>query len=178
MRLKELIIASLFAALTIGTAQAEVDSIGETGFTIKSNVHLKAGRSAAFAQLIQIGDWWFDDHTWFGSSQAMQIEEHAGGCWCETAGKKSAVHGIVSQIDPGNLLRLNAALGPLQEQAVSGVLTFKLEDMGSGAHLYVTYKVNGFSADEANEWAPIVDFVINEQVTRYGRLINTGKAGK
>lgn len=176
MSLKNWILATAFFVGTTGSAQAEVDTVTEHGITIKSNIHLNTDRQSAFSQLLKIGDWWLSDHSWFGSSKAMQIDARAGGCWCEINGDKSAVHGVISQINPGKLLRLNAQLGPLQEQAVSGVLTFQLEDVGSGSHLYTTYTVNGFSAEAAKEWAPIVDYVINEQITRYGRLINSGKA--
>lgn len=161
---------------TVSTAQAEVTNINDIGFTVTSSVQVNSDRAQAYAQLLKIGDWWFSDHSWFGDAQAMTIEAKAGGCWCELNGEKSAVHGIVSHINPGSLLRLNAQLGPLQELAVSGVLTFSLEATGNGTQLNATYTVSGLSADKAKEWAPAVDYVINEQVTRYGRLLNTGKA--
>jgi hypothetical protein len=162
--------------LSQGPALAEVVSVNDNGFTVKANVHVNAKRDDAFKQLLNIGDWWNSSHTWFGDAKAMSIDPKAGGCWCEIVGDQSSAHGIVSQIDPGKLLRLNAQLGPLQEMAVTGVLTFKLEEMGSGAHLYATYTVNGFSPEGAQQWSEAVNFVINEQVTRYGRLLNTGKA--
>lgn len=175
--MKQTLITTLSLGLLMAMpAQAEVAEVTDIGFTVKANIHINSDRADAYAQLLKIGDWWFSDHTWFGSSQAMKIEARAGGCWCEISGEKSAIHGVVSHIDPGSLLRMNAQLGPLQELAVSGVLTFKLEDMGNGSHLYATYSVNGFTAEKAKEWAAVVDYVINEQVTRYGRLLNTGKA--
>lgn len=171
-------IAIGLSLLTAPTAQAEVTDLSVIGFTVTASAQVDSDRAQAYAQLLKIGDWWFSDHTWFGDAQAMTIEARAGGCWCEVKGKKSAVHGVVSHINPGSLLRLNAQLGPLQELAVSGVLTFSLEATGSGTQLNATYTVSGLTAEKAKEWAPAVDYVINEQVTRYERLLNTGKTDK
>lgn len=168
--------AAMALFLSQTPALAEVVSVNDNGFTVKADVHISAKRDDAFAQLLNIGDWWNSSHTWFGDAKAMSIEPKAGGCWCESADGRSSLHGTVSQIDPGKLLRLNAQLGPLQEMAVTGVLTFKVEEMGGGAHLYATYTVNGLSPEGAQQWSEAVNFVINEQVTRYGRLLNTGKA--
>lgn len=166
------IVASAIGALLLATsAQAEVAEVTTIGFTSKTNVHLKTTRTAAFEQLLKIGEWWNDDHTWYGKASNMSVEPKAGGCWCEVDGDKSSVHGTVSAITPGSLLRFDAALGPLQEMAVTGTLTFKLEDMGGQAHLYATYEVNGMTADEAKQLAPAVDGVIDEQIKRLAQKI-------
>ena len=47
---------------------------------------------------------------------------------------------------PGKMLRLDAALGPLQEMAVSGVITFALEEKDGATTLVATHRVSGDAA--------------------------------
>ena len=64
---------------------------------------------------------------------------------------------------PGTLLRINGALGPLQEMAVTGVLTIKLEPDSGTTRATVTYRVSGDTSHQLDKLAPIVNDVLNLQ---------------
>ena len=64
---------------------------------------------------------------------------------------------------PDKMLRLDAALGPLQEMAVSGVITFALEEKDGATTLVVTHRVSGDSSHKLDALAPIVDQVNAQQ---------------
>src|SRR5690606_4144152 len=75
------------------------------------------------------------------------------------------------------MLRLDAALGPLQESALDAVLTFSLKPMEDDTtRLDVDYRVNGSSASGLDRIAPVVDNVLAAQIDRLLRYIDTGKA--
>ena len=61
----------------------------------------------------------------------MRIEPKPGGCFCEAvpAGRRSGgeiEHMRVIYVAPGSTLRMSGGLGPLQSEAVTGVLTMTL----------------------------------------------------
>ncbi len=60
---------------------------------------------------------------------------------------------------PGKLLRLDAALGPLQEMAISGVITLALEEKDGTTTMVVTHRVSGDPSHKLDQIAPIVDKV-------------------
>jgi hypothetical protein len=109
----------------------------------------------------------------------MSLDATAGGCWCEqwAAGAltASAMHGRVLLALPGSALRLQAWLGPLQEQPVAGVLTFGTARRDGATRLRVTYRVAGAPDAGLDKLAPAVDGVIGEQVRRLKSFIETGK---
>ena len=73
------------------------------------------------------------------------------------------------------VVRLSAALGPLQNKAVNGVLTFLLKADEGGTSLTVGYRVNGSSASALDKDAAAVDAVLATQVQRLKRYVETGK---
>jgi hypothetical protein len=75
-------------------------------------------------------------------------------------------HGRVVNLVPGKLLRLSAALGPLQEMAVTGTLTWQIESTGQGkpAKLTMTYAAGGYASGGLDKLAPAVDQVLSQQV--------------
>ena len=73
------------------------------------------------------------------------------------------------------LLRIDGALGPLQELATKGVLIFMINTGGDGAtQLSVEYRVTGTSDSALDTLAPQVDRHRGAQVARLVRYINTG----
>jgi hypothetical protein len=77
-------------------------------------------------------------------------------------------------IQPGKTLRLNGALGPLQQFGISGSLTWQIEPLANGSRLTLTYNAGGFADRPMSDWAPQVDEMLGVQVQRLARLINTG----
>jgi len=57
------------------------------------------------------------------------------------------------------MLRLDAALGPLQEMGVTGVITFALEEKDGATTLVATHRVSGDAAHKLDQLAPVVDQV-------------------
>ncbi len=72
-------------------------------------------------------------------------------------------------------LRLGGALGPLQEMAVAGVITFTLKSIEKGSRLEVTYRLSGDSSHSLDKVAPFVDQVLSQQVARLKAFAETGK---
>ena len=79
--------------------------------------------------------------------------------------------------DPGKLLRLTGGLGPLQELAVSGMMTWAFtQQAGNKTTITFTYAVGGYAPGGLAALAPFVDMVLGTQVARLRRLIDTGRA--
>ena len=88
-----------------------------------------------------------------------------GGCFCETWDGGSVEHARVVAVMRDRLLRLEGGLGPLQEKAVTAILTFNITPDGDRTKLLVTYRVRAAEGALENS-AEGVDKVLGEQVTR------------
>lgn len=148
-------------------AQAAVQEVKEGAFTTQSVVLVELEASAAYRAVTQLAAWWDPAHTWSGSAKNLTLEPKAGGCFCEKlAGGGSVQHARVVFAQPGKLLRLSGALGPLQDMAVTGVLSFALAPDGPGTRITLTYRVSGALTMDAAKLAPGVDQVLNGQLQR------------
>lgn len=147
-----------------------------TTFTVDLSADLAAPPAAVYAKIAEVGRWWSSDHSWSGEAANMTLEPKAGGCFCETWGDGSVEHGRVVFAERAKTLRLEAALGPLQELGVSGVLTFALAPSGEATKLGLSYRVKGDPADGLGPIAPLVRQVLQEQLDRLARYVETGTA--
>lgn len=129
-----------------------------------------------YAALIDIGHWWDSEHTYSGHAANLRIESSAGGCFCERWDAQSVAHGRVIWANPGHLLRLDTALGPLQGMAVQGVMTFALKPVDGGTALQFEYRVNGSGSSALDTLAPNVDGVLMAQLQRLQGYVEIGKA--
>ncbi|HEX5124712.1 MAG TPA: hypothetical protein VFV97_15830 [Rhodanobacteraceae bacterium] len=155
-------------------AQAEVkESSGDAFFLVYEGA-VAAPTAKAYADIVQIGKWWDSEHTYSGKSVNLTLKPDAGGCFCERWKDGSVEHGEVLMAMPGKMLRLRTALGPLQERALTGILTFFLKNEDSATTLTVEYRVNGASTSGLDQLAPNVDEVLGAQVDRLRRYIATG----
>lgn len=111
--------------------------------------------------------WWNKAHTYSGNAANLRQELRAGGCFCEAvpADGSTIEHGRVVYAQPGKSLRLHAALGPLQQEAVAGALTWSLKPVHGGTEVTQTYVVAGFVHGGADKLAPVVNKVMAEQLT-------------
>ncbi len=158
-------------------ADAEVVEKSTDHFLIEFSAHVEAPPAKVYAALGDVAHWWSSDHAWSGKAENLSLKTEAGGCFCERWAEGSAEHGRVILALNGSVLRLEAALGPLQELALKGILTFKLEPADNETTaLDVTYRVNGASPSALAEIAPAVDGVLAAQVDRLLRYIDTGKS--
>jgi uncharacterized protein YndB with AHSA1/START domain len=171
--------AAAFATLFMATpALAEVASSSPSAFVIQAEAEVAAPPDRAWRALGQMGRWWNDEHTYSGDGSRMQVDLRAGGCWCERWGNGQSVqHGrvlLIMEHDGVRTLRFDAPLGPLQELAVSGVLTFTVAPHANGAKITMTYRVSGDAALNLDQTAPLVDMVLLEQFGRLSRYSATG----
>jgi uncharacterized protein YndB with AHSA1/START domain len=125
--------------------------------------------------LVKPERWWDGAHTYSGAATNLRLEARAGGCFCEKKGRGSIEHGRVIYADPGKLLRLNAALGPLQETAVTAILTFKLEPDGGGTRITMTYRIAGALPAKGGQIAPAIDKVMVGQLNRLAAVAASSK---
>lgn len=170
-----LLAASLAVAL-IGfapAAVAEVTASSPSSFIISAEAEIDATPAEVWRALPRIERWWNAAHTYSGDSRRLSLDPRAGGCWCERWGNGQSVeHGRVIAVmehEGVRTLRAAAALGPLQEMGVTGVLTFTVAPHPSGAKLTMTYRVSGDPGLGLDQIAPAVDGVLLEQIGRLSR---------
>jgi uncharacterized protein YndB with AHSA1/START domain len=173
------ILLAAVAALVPAGANAEVKSASSDGFVIVYSRRVEAAPGIVYAALPAVDRWWNSGHTWSGEASNLSLKAEAGSCFCEKWKDGEVEHGRVIMVMRDQLLRLQAALGPLQARALTGVLTFQLKpEEGSGGKatlLTLSYVVNGASASALDKTAPPVDGVLGEQFERLIRYIETGK---
>ena len=164
-----------FPLLCANLAHAEVRQSAADSFLVVFSEPVSATPAKAYASIAQIQHWWSDEHTWSGKAANLSLKAEAGGCFCERWKEGSVEHGRVIMALPDQLLRLDAALGPLQEFALQGILSFRIKSGDDGAtRLDVEYRVNGASASGLDTFAPKVDEMLGVQVARLVRYIDTG----
>ena len=183
MRSVLLLAAALAISLAAGPeqAKAEVAAQSDAGFVIKHSAEVPAGQAEVWAALIAPAKWWSPDHTWSHNAANLYLDAQATGCFCEKLPKPadappeqrmgSAEHMHVIFADPQRgLLRMAGALGPLQGEAVLGVLTIKLTKTETGTRIDWEYVVGGYMRAQPAEIAPAVDQMLGEQLGRLAAM--------
>ena len=172
--MKKLRIAALSAGLMSMDVDAAVLDTREGAFHNQSVVMVELPPTATYRALVRVAAWWNPAHTWSGSSKNLSMDARGGGCFCEKLADGGSVqHARVLFAQPGKLLRLDGALGPLQDMAVTGVLTFALAPDGPGTRITMTYRVSGALSMDAAKLAPLVDQVMNGQLERLRDYANS-----
>jgi uncharacterized protein YndB with AHSA1/START domain len=167
-----LFLAAASAALPV---RAAVRQSAPDGFVVEQSVRVAAPPEKAWATLVDVARWWSDGHSWSGSAAHLRLDAVAGGCLCERWDGGSVEHARVLMAVPARVLRLEGALGPLQELPVTGVLGFALAQEDDGAtRIDVSYRVGGNSGSALDSWAPAVDEMLAGRVARLARTIDTG----
>jgi len=170
-----LVVLAWVCAFVSGAVHAEIKQATADGFFLAYSAPLETTTATAYADLVQVQKWWNGEHTFSGKAINLSLKPEAGGCFCERWPGGSVEHGRVIMALPGKLLRLDTALGPLQEFALKGVLSIWLrEDDYGKARIELEYRVNGSSASGLDQFAPQVDDVLGAQFSRLMRFIATG----
>jgi hypothetical protein len=161
----------------VAPAAGDIVDATPGGFTVKSTIDVAAAPTAVFLALVnQIGGWWDPEHTWSGNASNLSIDARAGGCFCEKLASGGRVqHMNVVWAERGKTLRMIGALGPLQELAVTGSMTWMLTDVSGRTKVEMTYTVGGYAKGGLEAIAKPVDAVLTTQVQRLKRFIETGK---
>jgi uncharacterized protein YndB with AHSA1/START domain len=171
------LVAAAGLALTPVAASPAVQA-GPTGFVVKREAAVKAPPARVYEALVtKVGSWWDPKHTFSGDARNLSIEARAGGCFCERLpGGGGVEHLRVVSVEPGKLLRLSGALGPLQSSGLAGSLTWKIASApGGGARVDLSYSVGGFMEGGFDEIAPAVDAVLGAQLRRLALFAETGR---
>lgn len=169
-------LAALAALSLAGAARAEVVEQSSGGFKVRNVAEVPVRADRAYAALGEVGRWWSSGHTYSGSAKNLTLPLHPGACFCETLPGGGVAHGRVVLAWPAQgMLRIETALGPLQEEGVSGALTFMIRAKGRGVEVVQTYAVGGGRPNLAEALAAPVDQVLREQLQRYARYLETGR---
>jgi uncharacterized protein YndB with AHSA1/START domain len=165
-----------FCALLLSAiASAEITKVRPDSLIIEHKVELAGAPAKAWRALVDVGHWWHPDHTWSGSAANLSLKAEAGGCFCEKWKDGSVEHGRAVFVHNDKVLRLSAALGPLQELAVTGVLTFTLVAKGPVTVVGLYYRVSGDDTHALDGLAPAVNTVLGTQLARLKKFADTGK---
>lgn len=164
----------LFAPIGLG---AEVLDSSPAGFTVRSVRTIAAPPEVVWKKLpADIGRWWDPEHTWSGDAANLSLRAEAGSCFCEKLPPDGSVkHMEVVLAWPRKTLRLVGGLGPLQSEAVHGVMSFDFEKVEGGTKLTMTYTVSGHRKGGVDLFLPPVERVLGEMVERFATFVETGK---
>ncbi len=169
-------IVGLVAAVQVPGLSAEVLEAADGGFTSRNELTVSKDPESAYRDLIDVASWWDSTHTFSGSASNLSLDAVPNGCFCERLPNGGGVrHAVVLFAEPGRRLRLEGSLGPLQEHAVTGVLTFAIEKTAGGTHVVLTYRVGGHLDGGLQKIAPIVDQVLAGQMRRLQNFIERGR---
>ncbi len=167
-----------FSLLVVASpALAEVKSSSEAGLEVSHSVVVSAAPAEAYAAIGRIGQWWNSAHSYSSDAGNMTLPLQIGGCFCEKLPNDGGEveHGRVTYAQPGVMLRLNAALGPIHQEAATGTLTWTLTPEGAGTRITQSYLVGGYVRGGAARLAAPIDGVMTEALTRLQSHIDAPK---
>jgi hypothetical protein len=158
------------------TVRADIVDAGPGGFTVKTSIDIAAIPKAAYiAFVVWIGSWWDAQHTWSGDAKNLSIDARVGGCFCERLPAGGAVqHMSIVWLQPEKVVRMVGGLGPLQELAVSGTMTWEFKPTAGATRVDMTYAVSGYAKDGLVPLAKTVDALLADQVSRLKRFVEIG----
>ena len=177
---------SLAAGLTIAMfamhpANAEVVEVAEGGFVTRDTAIVEANPKSVWLALIAPKNWWNSGHTWSGDSANLTLKPQAGGCFCELIPEDpdptkitlegSVEHMRVIQAYPERALRMHGALGPLQSEPVTGVLTIAISEVEQGTRIVWEYVVGGYMRYDPSVISMAVDGVMSQQLSGLAELL-------
>ncbi len=172
---RSIAVCALALGIPSAAAWALVTQAKPDGFLLNLSAEIAAPPAAVYSALGQVAGWWNSSHTWSGDAKNLSLPLEPGACFCERWPGGGVEHARVVFAKKDETLRLAGALGPLQEMAVTGVITFALKPVEKGSRLEVTYRLSGDSSHGLDKIAPFVDQVLSQQVARLKAFVETGK---
>lgn len=157
-------------------ARAGVADSSAAGFTVRSTIVVRSTPDDAYRALtVDLGKWWNPAHTYSGKSQNLSLDVAGTGCFCEQLDNGGIVrHMTVVYANPGKSLRLQGGLGPIQQMAATGTLTWEFKTTATGLAIEMTYTVGGYDPEGLARFAGVVDRVLAEQMDRLKNFLDTG----
>jgi uncharacterized protein YndB with AHSA1/START domain len=176
MRLNLATPAILVAILAV-PLRGEVIESTAAGFLVRNTATISAPPATVYTALTDtVGGWWDPVHTFSHDSHNLSLDAKPGGCFCERLPDGGGVqHMSVIFASPGTLLRLSGAIGPLQEAALAGTMTWNLSPAGNGTTVEMSYAVGGFRPGGFRDIPAVVDGVLRGQLARLKAFIETGR---
>lgn len=181
---------ALAAALATASvpAAAEITNADEDHFISRNEAVVETTPKETWLALISPASWWSDEHTWSADSANLTLTPQAGGCFCEKIPEVnepdrftlegSVEHMRVIQAYPEVALRMKGALGPLQSEPVTGILTIALSEVEEGTRIVWEYNVGGKMRYPIDVISPAVDGVMTLQLTRLAEMLGSVVAPK
>lgn len=155
-------------------ARAEVLELQPGGFVVRHRAEVPLDPGAVWVVMMErIAEWWHPDHSWSADAGNLYIDARLGGCFCERlpASGGAVEHLRITYFEPGRMVRMEGALGPLSDMAVQGRMTWQIESLESGdSRLTFTYRVHGMRPGGFEDLATAVDGVIGQQHRRLVEL--------
>ena len=168
---------ALVSAMLATPVRGEVVETSAAGFAVRNAAAITASPAAVYAALTdKVGGWWDPAHTFSHDARNLSLDAKPGGCFCERLPDGGGVQHIsVVYASPGKLLRLNGAIGPLQEAALAGTMTWTLVQAGDGTQVELAYAVGGLRIGGFRDMPTIVDGVLRGQLARLKAFVETGR---
>ena len=163
------------ALLVASSANAEVVSADAHNFVVRESVQLVVPAPEAMAAFAKVSSWWSKDHTYSGDPANLSLDPRPGGCFCERFPTGGGIeHLRVTYVKPGEDIILTGALGPLLNEAVTGVMSVHVEHIAGGSRVTIEYRAAGFAAGGGEKMADAVDGVLADQAGRFRAFAATG----
>jgi hypothetical protein len=125
---------------------------------------------------VDVASRWDPEHTYSGTSSNLSIDAVPGGCFCEKLAHGGGVrHLTVVYADPGKLLRMNGGLGPMQDMAVAGSLSFVITEAAGRSTVTLTYKAGGYLPGGLDAMAKPADAMLTGAMQRLKRALDGGR---
>lgn len=172
-----LVILPILCAMLGAPLGGEVIDRSAAGFSVRNTAAINAPPAKVYTALTEeVGSWWDPVHTFSHDARNLSMDAKPGGCFCERLPDGGGVqHMSVLYASPGKLLRLTGAIGPLQEAAVVGTMTWTLSPAGSATNVDLTYTVGGFRVGGFRDLPTVVDGVLRGQLARLKGFVETGR---
>jgi uncharacterized protein YndB with AHSA1/START domain len=168
---------AILCAILTSPLRGEVIESTAAGFLVRHTAAINAPPATVYAALTDgVGGWWDPAHTFSHDARNLSVDAKPGGCFCERLPDGGGVeHMRVVYASPGKLLRLTGAIGPLQEAALAGTMTWNLLSAGGVTTVELTYAVGGFRAGGFRDLPTVVDGVLRGQLARLKARVETGR---
>lgn len=152
---------------------ADVTEAAPDGFVIQLERSSDLTVSEVQMKARDIGHWWSSGHSYSGDAANMSLEPACGSFfWIERWDAGFVEHGRVlvdMESEVAATLRFQAALGPLQEMGVNGVLSIVTEaethdETPEESVIRFQYVITGASFSGLDGIAEAVNMVLTEQI--------------
>jgi len=161
--------ATMIICLSPNVANAEIVSSSDSHFVLRHEALSALSAETLWQRLTQPATWWHPDHTYSGRAENLSLNAEVGGVWREDWDEGSVIHGTIIFLRRGQVLRMNAPFGPLQELGAYTIWTITISQDGDGSRVVFDEVSNGPPSANMAETATAVDFVKGEAIIRLTR---------